>query len=581
MSKMSGAQMLVRTLEDLGVEYLFGYPGGAVIDIYDALQHSEKIKHVLARHEQGACHMADGYARTTGKVGCALVTSGPGATNAVTAIATAYMDSIPMVVLTGQVATNLIGTDAFQEVDTIGITRPVVKHSFLCKSPLDIPKYIRQAFYIAATGKPGPVVVDLPKDCVGFASQGTDFPPLKDEDLELVTYKPTLQGHMGQIRRAVKQIMRAHRPIVLVGGGAIVGDACDNLYKFVDRFNLPVVCSLMGIGAFPSSDPRFLGMLGMHGTYQANNAINKSDLIFALGVRFDDRVTNNVKKFCPDAKVIHIDVDPSAISKIIEADLPIVGDAKTVLGQILDMAEEMHAQANNEVLQPWWDEINELKKFDGLAYTPTEGVCHPAQVVQALYQATKDHDVIVSTDVGQHQMFAALYYPIEKPRTFITSGGLGTMGFGFPAAIGAKLAHPEKEVILITGDGSFQMNIQELSTCLEFNVPVKIFIVDNHTLGMVRQWQTLFYQGRITSTNLNYNPDFVKVAEAYGHVGLRVGKPEELDETINKALAMKDKLVVVDIMCNTNTQVLPMQKTAGAMNEMILPSEYEKEHPNK
>ncbi len=573
MTKMSGAQMLVRTLEDLGVEYLFGYPGGSVIDIYDALQHSEKIKHVLARHEQGACHMADGYARTTGKVGFALVTSGPGATNAVTAIATAYMDSIPMVVLTGQVATNLIGTDAFQEVDTIGITRPVVKHSFLCKSPLDIPKFIRQAYYIASTGKPGPVVVDLPKDCVGFASYGTDFPPLKDEDLKLVTYNPTTQGHKGQIRRAIKQITRAHRPIALVGGGAIVGDACDNLRKFVERFNMPVVCSLMGLGAVPSTDPRFLGMLGMHGTYQANNAINKSDLIFAIGVRFDDRVTNNVKKFCPDAKVIHIDIDPSAISKLIEADLPIVGDANTVLGQLLDMADEMKAKADNEVLQPWWDEINELKKFDGLKYTKTDDVCHPAEVIEALYKATKDHDVIISTDVGQHQMFAALYYPVDKPRTFITSGGLGTMGFGFPAAIGAKLANPEKEVILITGDGSFQMNIQELSTCLEYNVPVKIFILDNHTLGMVRQWQTLFYQGRITQTNLNYNPDFVKVSQAYGHEGFIVGKPSELEETIEKALSMKDKLVVVDVLCNTTSQVLPMQKTAGAMDEMILPEE--------
>lgn len=581
MTKMSGAQMLVRTLEELDVEYLFGYPGGAVIDIYDALQHSEKIKHVLARHEQGACHMADGYARTTGRVGCALVTSGPGATNAVTAIATAYMDSIPMVVLTGQVATNLIGTDAFQEVDTMGITRPVVKHSFLCKSPLDIPKYVRQAFYIASTGKPGPVVVDLPKNCVGVASYGTDFPPLKDEDLELVTYKPTLQGHMGQIRRALKQIARSTRPIVLVGGGAIVGNACENLHKFVDRFNMPVVCSLMGIGAFPGTDPRFLGMLGMHGTYQANNAINNSDLIFAIGIRFDDRVTNNVKKFCPNAKVIHIDVDPSAISKIIEADLPIVGDANTVLQQLLDMSEDVNTQEIAENLKPWWDEINELKKVDGLSYTAFDDICHPAQVIEALYKATKDHDVIISTDVGQHQMFAALYYPIDKPRTFITSGGLGTMGFGFPGAIGAKIAHPEKEVILITGDGSFQMNIQELSTCLEYNVPVKIFILDNHTLGMVRQWQTLFYQGHITSTNLNYNPDFVNVAKAYGHEGFRVGKPDELESTIEKTLALKDKLVVVDVMCNTTSQVLPMQKTAGAMNEMILPKDYEREHPGR
>ncbi|MDO4675997.1 MAG: biosynthetic-type acetolactate synthase large subunit [Anaerobiospirillum succiniciproducens] len=573
MTKMSGAQQLVRTLEDLGVEYLFGYPGGAVIDIYDALQHSESIKHVLARHEQGACHMADGYARTTGKVGCALVTSGPGATNAVTAIATAYADSVPMVVLTGQVATSLIGTDAFQEVDTMGITRPVVKHSFLCKTPHDIPKYIRQAFYIASTGKPGPVVVDIPKDCVGFASAGTDFQPIHEEDLKLVTYNPTSQGHKGQIRRAIKQLMRANRPIVLAGGGAIVGNACENLNKFVKRFNLPVVSTLLGLGAVPASSENFLGMLGMHGTYQANSAIAKSDLIFCVGARFDDRITNNTKKFCPNAKIIHIDIDPSAISKIIEADLPIVGDAATILGQILDMSDEMGVKQEEAQLQTWWEYINKLKEVDGLKYHKEEGICHPAEVVETIYKACKGKNVIISTDVGQHQMFTALYYKFEKPRTFITSGGLGTMGFGFPAAIGAWFGNQDTEVVLITGDGSFQMNIQELSTCLEYNVPVKVFILDNHTLGMVRQWQTLFYQGRITSTNLNHNPDFVKVAEAYGHSGFVVGKPEELEETVNKALAMKDKLVVVDVMCNTCSQVLPMQKTAGAMDEMLLPSD--------
>lgn len=573
MTKMSGAQQLVRTLEDLGVEYLFGYPGGAVIDIYDALQHSESIKHVLARHEQGACHMADGYARTTGKVGCALVTSGPGATNAVTAIATAYADSVPMVVLTGQVATSLIGTDAFQEVDTMGITRPVVKHSFLCKTPHDIPKYIRQAFYIASTGKPGPVVVDIPKDCVGFASAGTDFQPIHEEDLKLVTYNPTSQGHKGQIRRAIKQLMRANRPIVLAGGGAIVGNACENLNKFVKRFNLPVVSTLLGLGAVPASSENFLGMLGMHGTYQANSAIAKSDLIFCIGARFDDRITNNTKKFCPNAKIIHIDIDPSAISKIIEADLPIVGDAATILGQILDMSDEMGVKQEEAQLQTWWEYINKLKEVDGLKYHKEDGICHPAEVVETIYKACKGKNVIISTDVGQHQMFTALYYKFEKPRTFITSGGLGTMGFGFPAAIGAWFGNQDTEVVLITGDGSFQMNIQELSTCLEYNVPVKVFILDNHTLGMVRQWQTLFYQGRITSTNLNHNPDFVKVAEAYGHSGFVVGKPEELEETVNKALAMKDKLVVVDVMCNTCSQVLPMQKTAGAMDEMLLPSD--------
>lgn len=572
MAKMSGAQQLVRTLEDLGVEYLFGYPGGAVIDIYDALQHSEKIKHVLSRHEQGACHMADGYARATGKVGCALVTSGPGATNAVTAIATAYADSIPMVVLTGQVATSLIGTDAFQEVDTVGITRPIVKHSFLCKTPQDIPKFVRQAFYIASTGKPGPVVVDIPKDCVGFASYNSVFHPLTDDDLKMVTYNPTTQGHKGQIRRAVKQITRASRPVVLVGGGAIVGNACDNLAKFVERFDLPVACTLMGLGAYPKSSPRFLGMVGMHGTYQANNAMAQSDLIFAIGARFDDRVTNNVKKFCPNAKVIHIDIDPSAISKIIEADLPIVGDANTILGQILQMADEMGSEGEKAQLQPWWDYITGLKQFNCLSYKKSEDICHPAQVIEAICKATKGRDVIVATDVGQHQMFTALYYDFEKPRTFLTSGGLGTMGYGFPAAIGAKIAKRDTEVILITGDGSFQMNIQELSTCLEYGVPVKVFILDNHTLGMVRQWQNMFYQGRITQTNLNYNPDFVKVAQAYGHKGFVVGKPSELESTIEKALAMKDDLVVVDVICETAANVLPMQKTAGSMDEMVLPN---------
>lgn len=572
MAKMSGAQQLVRTLEDLGVEYLFGYPGGAVIDIYDALQHSEKIKHVLSRHEQGACHMADGYARATGKVGCALVTSGPGATNAVTAIATAYADSIPMVVLTGQVATSLIGTDAFQEVDTVGITRPIVKHSFLCKTPQDIPKFVRQAFYIASTGKPGPVVVDIPKDCVGFASYNSVFHPLTDDDLKMVTYNPTTQGHKGQIRRAVKQITRASRPIVLVGGGAIVGNACDNLAKFVERFDLPVASTLMGLGAYPKSSPRFLGMVGMHGTYQANNAMAQSDLIFAIGARFDDRVTNNVKKFCPNAKVIHIDIDPSAISKIIEADLPIVGDANTILGQILQMADEMGSEGEKAQLQPWWDYITGLKQVNCLSYKKSEDICHPAQVIEAICKATKGRDVIVATDVGQHQMFTALYYDFEKPRTFLTSGGLGTMGYGFPAAIGAKIAKKDTEVILITGDGSFQMNIQELSTCLEYGVPVKVFILDNHTLGMVRQWQNMFYQGRITQTNLNYNPDFVKVAQAYGHKGFVVGKPSELESTIEKALAMKDDLVVVDVICETAANVLPMQKTAGSMDEMVLPN---------
>ena len=569
MELMSGAQMLVRTLEDLGVDRLFGYPGGAVLDIYDALLASKKIKHILARHEQGAAHMADGYARVSGKVGCALVTSGPGATNTVTAIATAYMDSIPMVVITGQVISPLIGSDAFQEVDTVGITRPIVKHSFLCQNALDIPKYLREAFYLASTGRPGPVVVDVPKDCVRPTDK-FEYPPMGE--IKMRTYNPTKLGHRGQVKRAAKMLAEARRPVMMVGGGVILGNASSRVRDLAHRFNLPVTSTLMGLGAFPSTDRQFLGMLGMHGTFEANEAMDKCDLVLAIGVRFDDRVTNDVSKFCPAAKIIHIDVDPTSISKTITADIPIVGEADSVLGQFNEAISELQLSCNTEDLEKWWSQINVWRQKKCLAYKKDKNLCQPQEVIEAVYKAT-DGKAIIATDVGQHQMFTALYYPFDNPRQFLTSGGLGTMGYGFPAAVGAKVAKPDEEVCLITGDGSFQMNIQELSTCFEFNIPVKIFILDNHTLGMVRQWQKLFYGGRISSTNLNYNPDFVALAKAYGHEAILVEKPCELDDAVKKALSMKDKLVIVDVLCNTDAKVMPMQKHKGGMADMFLAEE--------
>ena len=567
MTMMSGAQMVVRTLEDLGVEHLFGYPGGAVLDIYDALLESKKIKHILGRHEQGVAHAADGYARATGKVGVCLVTSGPGATNTVTSIATAYMDSIPMVVLTGQVFSPLIGSDAFQEVDTVGITRPIVKHSYLCQSALDIPKYIRQAFYLASTGRPGPVVVDIPKDCVR-PSQLFEYPE-QDGPVKMRSYNPTRQGHRGQVKRAANMIAKACKPIMLVGGGALLSGAHEEIRAIAKRFNMPVTATLMGMGVYPGTDRQFLGMLGMHGTFEANHAMHNADIVFAVGCRFDDRVTNNLAKFSPEAKIIHVDIDPASISKTVTADIPIVGDAKTVLNQFKEAFDEFSLQENKEAMASWWDSISAWRSTNCLGYRKDPTLIQPQEIIEAVYKAT-DGKAVIATDVGQHQMFTALYYKFDEPRHFLTSGGLGTMGYGFPAAIGAKVGCPDAEVCLFTGDGSFQMNIQELSTCLEFGIPVKIFILDNHTLGMVRQWQRMFYKGHISSTNLNSNPDFVALAKAYGHEGIRVTAPEELDAAVAKALSMKDKLVIVDIVCNTDAKVLPMQQGGGNMAEMFL-----------
>lgn len=570
MEMLSGAQMVIRALEDLGVDKLFGYPGGSVLHIYDALLNSSKIKHILCRHEQAAVHMADGYARATGKVGCVLVTSGPGATNTITGIATAYMDSIPLVVLTGQVPTTLIGQDAFQEVDMVGISRPVVKHSFLCRRAEDIPEYIRKAFHIASTGRPGPVVVDIPKD--------TQNPQLKFpyheqsiDDIIMRSYNPTLVGHKGQIKRAVKMIAEAKRPVLLLGGGVIASNASEKVAELAHKFNLPVTMTLMGLGAFPASDKQCLGMLGMHGTYVANTTMHNSDLIVALGARFDDRVTNNVAKFCPEAKIIHIDIDPSSISKCVSADIPIVGNIDTVLEQMNDVIKELDIKPAEGALNSWWDQINGFRAAHPLSYEGdgTPGMLHPAKIVSELYKHTNGNANVV-TDVGQHQMFAALYYPLEKPRHFMSSGGLGTMGYGFPAAIGVKIAKPDEEVICITGDGSFQMNLQELACCLQYKIPVKVFIINNRSLGMVKQWQMMFYNGRQSESYMDAVPDFVKLAESYGQIGLRVNNESELGDVIDQALAVKDKTVVVDIVADPDSRVYPMQIGTGSMADMFL-----------
>ncbi len=566
MEMLSGAEMVVRALEDEGIEHIFGYPGGSVLDIYDALFENSKIEHILVRHEQAAVHMADGYARATGKVGAVLVTSGPGATNCITGIATAYMDSIPLVVLSGQVPTSLIGNDAFQETDMIGISRPVVKHSFLCKEAADIPQAIKKAFYIASTGRPGPVVVDLPKDVQNPAIK---VPYQYPEEVHLRSYNPTKSGHKGQIKRAAKLLAEARKPVMYIGGGAIAANADKQVMRIAELFSLPVTSTLMGLGAFPCSHHQFIGMLGMHGTYESNNAMHHADLILAVGARFDDRVTNNVAKFCPDAKIIHIDIDPTSIAKIVPVDVPIVGAVDTVLEQMLDAINEMALDTDNDGLADWWEQIDGWRAQRCLSYKTETAVIKPQQVIEALYKVT-DGNAIVASDVGQHQMFAALYYPFNRPRQWINSGGLGTMGFGFPAAMGAKLACPDQVVCCVTGDGSIQMNIQELSTCLQYGIPVKIIALNNRSLGMVKQWQKMFYGGRQSHSYMDSLPDFVKLAEAYGHVGIRVDHPDDLEGALEQCFALKDRLVFMDIAVDPDEHVYPMQIKFGAMNEMWL-----------
>jgi len=566
MEMLSGAEMVVRSLIDQGVKHVFGYPGGAVLDIYDALHTVGGIDHILVRHEQGAVHMADGYARATGEVGVVLVTSGPGATNAITGIATAYMDSIPMVVLSGQVPSSLIGYDAFQECDMVGISRPVVKHSFLVKRTEDIPAVLKKAFFLASSGRPGPVVIDLPKDIVGPAVR---MPYAYPQDVSMRSYNPTVQGHRGQIKRALQTILAAKKPVMYVGGGAINAGCEAELLALAEQLNLPVTSSLMGLGAFPGTHRQSVGMLGMHGTYEANKTMHHADVIFAVGVRFDDRTTNNLAKYCPDATVLHIDIDPTSISKTVDADIPIVGDARQVLVQMLELLAQDEKAQDHDALRDWWQSIEQWRARDCLGYDKHSGTIKPQAVIETLHRLTKG-DAYVTSDVGQHQMFAALYYPFDKPRRWINSGGLGTMGFGLPAALGVKLALPEETVVCVTGDGSIQMNIQELSTALQYNLPVVVVNLNNRYLGMVKQWQDMIYSGRHSQSYMDSLPDFVKLAEAYGHVGIAIRTPDELESKLAKALAEKERLVFVDVTVDETEHVYPMQIRGGSMDEMWL-----------
>ena len=562
---MSGAAMVVEALKDVGVTHLFGYPGGAVLDIYDALFAQDDVKHVLVRHEQAAAHMADGYARSTGKTGAVLVTSGPGATNTITGIATAYMDSIPMVVLSGQVPSMHIGEDAFQECDMVGCSRPIVKHSFLVKKAEDIPSTIAKAFYIANSGRPGPVVVDLPKDIVNVQEQ---HPYVFPEDVSMRSYNPTLKGHNKQIKKAVAAMTEASRPVLYVGGGAIAADAAPYVTQLAEQLNAPVTCTLMGLGAFSGVHSQFIGMLGMHGTLEANKAMHNADCIIALGARFDDRVTNNVDKFCPHANIIHVDIDPASISKTVNAHIPVVGSIDKVCLQLLDALASHDLEGQADKLADWWQQIKEWRQRDCLHYAQDTQVIKPQHVIKSLYEHTKG-DAYVSSDVGQHQMFAALYYPFDKPRRWINSGGLGTMGFGLPAAMGVQFAHPDACSVVVTGDGSIQMNIQELSTCLQYNLPVKIISLNNRALGMVRQWQDMIYKGRHSSSYMESMPDFVKLAEAYGHTGIKVDHLDQLDEAMQRCFATEG-LVFMDIAVDQNEHVYPMQIKYGAMDDMRL-----------
>ncbi|MCG9599130.1 acetolactate synthase 3 large subunit [Vibrio sp. Isolate25] len=564
---LSGAEMVVQSLIEEGVEQIFGYPGGSVLDIYDALHaKTDQIKHVLVRHEQAATHMADGYTRATGKPGVVLVCSGPGATNTVTGIATAYMDSIPMIVISGNVPNNLIGNDAFQECDIVGVSRPIVKHSFLVKKAEDIPEIMKKAFYISTTGRPGPVVIDLPKDVM---NPQIKLPYEYPATISMRSYKPTTSGHKGQIKKALKALLAAKKPVLYVGGGAVISEADEQILKLSEALNLPVVSTLMGLGAFPGTHKNSLGMLGMHGVYEANMAMHNADLIFGIGVRFDDRTTNNLEKYCPNAKVMHIDIDPSSISKNVKADLPIVGSAEKVLASMVSLLEEQGATNDSDAMQSWWDDIQTWRDRECLSYESTSERIKPQQVIEVLHKLTNG-DAYVASDVGQHQMFAALYYPFNKPRRWINSGGLGTMGFGLPAGLGVKFAKPEEEVVVVTGDGSIQMNIQELSTALQYDIPVKIINLNNRFLGMVKQWQDIVYQGRHSNSYMSSVPDFVAIAEAYGHAGIRIETPDQLESGLKQALEMKDRLVFVDINVDETEHVYPMQIKGEGMDKMWL-----------
>ena len=561
---LSGADILVRSLQDEGVEFLFGYPGGSVLHIYDALYQQEAVKHILVRHEQAATHAADGYARSTGKAGVVLVTSGPGATNAVTGIATAYMDSIPMVVITGQVPTTAIGSDAFQEVDAVGITRPCVKHNFLVKDVNKIAETIKKAFHVATTGRPGPVVVDIPKDITDPAIL---VPYEYPETVDIRSYRPAVDGDSEQIAAAVNLLLTAKKPIIYSGGGVVLGSASEQLRQFVRHLEYPITSTLMGLGAYPEPDPLNIGMLGMHGTYEANMAMHDCDVLIAIGARFDDRVTGKIAEFCPHAKIIHIDVDPSSISKTITVDIPIVGQVGSVLSEMNALLAKQGKPTETVALAAWWQTINSWRARNCLAYDHESESIKPQAAVEAVYRITKG-DAYVSSDVGQHQMWAAQFYKFDKPNRWINSGGLGTMGFGLPAAMGVQLAHPDEIVVCITGEGSIQMCIQELSTCLQYGLPIKIVALNNRYLGMVRQWQELFYEGRYSHSYMDSLPDFVKLAESYGHVGIKIEDPALLDSELERAFAMKDRLVFIDIRTDQKENVYPMIANGKAHNEM-------------
>ncbi|SFD95833.1 acetolactate synthase 3 large subunit [Phytopseudomonas straminea] len=570
MELLSGAEMVVRSLRDEGVKYIYGYPGGALLHIYDALFKEPEVTHILVRHEQAATHMADGYARATGKAGVVLVTSGPGATNAVTGIATAYMDSIPMVIISGQVASTVVGTDAFQEVDMVGISRPIVKHSFIIKHPSEIPEVIKKAFYLAESGRPGPVVVDIPKD-MGDPTQKFEYSYPKK--VKLRSYSPAARGHSGQIRKAAEMLVAAKRPIIYSGGGVILGGASTQLTELARALNVPVTNTLMGLGAYPGDDRQFVGMLGMHGSYTANLAMHHADVILAVGARFDDRVINGetAAKFCPNAKIIHIDIDPASISKTVKADIPIVGPVDSVLAEMVAALKEIEQAPDKESQAIWWKQIDEWRGGGRLfPYNEGDGsIIKPQTVIETLCEVTKG-EAYVSSDVGQHQMFAAQYYRFNKPNRWINSGGLGTMGFGFPAAMGVKLNFPDADVACVTGEGSIQMNIQELSTCLQYDLPVKIINLNNGALGMVRQWQDMQYSSRYSHSYMESLPDFVKLAESYGHVGMRITDLKDLKSKMEEAFAIKDRLVFLDIAVDTSEHVYPMQIRGGAMRDMWL-----------
>ena len=562
--ELTGAEIFVRCLRDEGVEYVFGYPGGASLHIYDALYKQDAVKHILTRHEQGAAHAADGYARSSGKPGVALVTSGPGVTNTVTGIATAYMDSIPIVVFSGQVATSLIGNDAFQEVDAVGITRPCVKHNFLVKDVKDLAATIKKAFYIATTGRPGPVLVDIPKDVTACKTE-YHYP----KEIALRSYAPVTKGHSGQIRKAVDLIVQAKRPMVYTGGGVILGEGSKPLTELVRLLGYPCTNTLMGLGGFPATDPLFVGMLGMHGTYEANMAMHECDVLVAIGARFDDRVTGDLAKFCPHARTVHVDIDPASISKNVPVEIPIVGSVAAVLKEMIKLVKDSKTRVDKAALQAWWKQIDEWRSLGCLKYEHSDKVIKPQAVIEKLHELTAG-GAFITSDVGQHQMWTAQFYKFDKPRRWINSGGLGTMGFGLPAAIGAQFAHPGETVVCVTGEASIQMCIQELSTCKQYSLPIKIVNLNNRYMGMVRQWQEFFSDRRYSHSYMDALPDFIKLAESYGHVGMQIDKPADVEGALKEALKLKDRLVFMDFITDQTENVYPMIAAGKGQHEMQL-----------